>query len=129
MKTVKPPMSFGKRKRNKIDKKVASVFLLLHLLCIFAPFQINWGAFSICLVLFTITSLFGITISYHRNLSHKSFQIPKWLEYLFAYCGVHALQVQHSFEPKLYIRIYMHMLSYVFFLTYKLCFRVIQLIG
>lgn len=90
---VKPPMSFGKRKRIKIDKKVACVFFFLHLLCMVAPFQINWGAFSICLALFMITGLFGITISYHRNLSHKSFKIPKWLEYLFAYCGVHALQV------------------------------------
>jgi fatty-acid desaturase len=36
--------------------------------------------------------MFGITLSFHRNLSHKSFKLPKWLEYTFAYCGVQALQ-------------------------------------
>ncbi|XP_038903333.1 palmitoyl-monogalactosyldiacylglycerol delta-7 desaturase, chloroplastic-like [Benincasa hispida] len=90
--TVKSPILSEKEKKIKIDKKVAGVFFFLHFCCIFAPFQINWGAFSICLALFMITGLFGITISYHRNLSHKSFKVPKYLEYLFAYCGVHALQ-------------------------------------
>ncbi|XP_022956258.1 palmitoyl-monogalactosyldiacylglycerol delta-7 desaturase, chloroplastic-like [Cucurbita moschata] len=89
---VKPPMSFGKKKWTKIDKKVAFTFFFLHFLCIFAPFQINWSAISISFTLYIIIGLFGITISYHRNLSHKSFKIPKWLEYLFAYCGVHAFQ-------------------------------------
>ncbi|KAK2651642.1 hypothetical protein Ddye_011498 [Dipteronia dyeriana] len=36
--------------------------------------------------------LLGITLSYHRNLSHRSFKLPKWLEYMCAYCGVQALQ-------------------------------------
>lgn len=34
----------------------------------------------------------GITLSFHRQLSHRSFQTPKWLEYVFAYCGVLAVQ-------------------------------------
>uniref|UniRef100_A0A0A0KTF2 Fatty acid desaturase domain-containing protein n=1 Tax=Cucumis sativus TaxID=3659 RepID=A0A0A0KTF2_CUCSA len=40
----------------------------------------------------SVAGLFGISVSYHRNLAHRSFNLPKWLEYLFAYCGVHALQ-------------------------------------
>ncbi|XP_022955965.1 palmitoyl-monogalactosyldiacylglycerol delta-7 desaturase, chloroplastic-like [Cucurbita moschata] len=79
------PMSFPKI-------KPPFVMFFIHFFCIFAPFQISWSAISICLILYIITGLFGITISYHRNLSHKSFKIPKLLEYLFAYCGVHALQ-------------------------------------
>ena len=90
---MKPPMSSLKKKWTNIDKKVAFTLFSLHFLCIFAPFQINWGAILISFTLYIITGLFGITISYHRNLSHKSFKIPKWLEYLFAYCGVHASQV------------------------------------
>ncbi|KAF5197169.1 Delta 9 desaturase protein [Thalictrum thalictroides] len=38
------------------------------------------------------TTLFGINLSYHRNLSHRSFKLPKYLEYLFAYFGLLALQ-------------------------------------
>ena len=34
----------------------------------------------------------GITLSFHRQLSHRSFQTPKWLEYALAYCGVLAVQ-------------------------------------
>jgi stearoyl-CoA desaturase (delta-9 desaturase) len=34
----------------------------------------------------------GITLSYHRQLSHKSFTTPKWLEYALAYCGAMAVQ-------------------------------------
>ncbi|XP_030968402.1 palmitoyl-monogalactosyldiacylglycerol delta-7 desaturase, chloroplastic-like isoform X2 [Quercus lobata] len=31
-------------------------------------------------------------VFFGRNLSHRSFKVPKWLEYFFAYCGVQALQ-------------------------------------
>jgi len=39
-----------------------------------------------------IVTGFGITLSYHRQLAHKSFTTPKPLEYAFAYCGALALQ-------------------------------------
>lgn len=93
MVTVNPSISVGSRKWTKPDKAHALALLFLHVGCVFAPFQFNWGALWLAFVLYVITGLFDITISYHRNLSHKSFELPKWLEYLFAYCGVHALQV------------------------------------
>ena len=34
----------------------------------------------------------GITLSYHRQLTHKSFETPKWLEHIFAMFGVAAVQ-------------------------------------
>jgi len=34
----------------------------------------------------------GITFSYHRQLAHRSFKSPKWLEYTAAYCGMMAVQ-------------------------------------
>jgi stearoyl-CoA desaturase (delta-9 desaturase) len=34
----------------------------------------------------------GIAISYHRQLTHRSFTTPKWLEYAMAVCGTMALQ-------------------------------------
>ncbi|CAK9324572.1 unnamed protein product [Citrullus colocynthis] len=89
---VKPLMPFKREEWSNIDKISAFVIFLMHVPCIFAPSQFTWGAILVALVLYVITGLFGITISYHRHLSHKSFKIPKWLEYLFAYCGVHALQ-------------------------------------
>ncbi|KAF9615607.1 hypothetical protein IFM89_024703 [Coptis chinensis] len=82
---------FG-RKWNFIDISTASVVLSMHILCLCAPFTFSWPAFSVALLLYVITGLFGITLSFHRNLSHRSFKLPKWLEYLFAYCGAQALQ-------------------------------------
>lgn len=90
---VKPLRSFRKKKWSKIDRDIAGSLFFVHILCIFAPFHFNWSAFWVAFVLYVITGLFGISISYHRNLAHRSFILPKWLEYLFAYCGVHALQV------------------------------------
>ncbi|EDX83411.1 Fatty acid desaturase subfamily [Synechococcus sp. PCC 7335] len=34
----------------------------------------------------------GICLGYHRLLSHRSFQVPKWLEYAIAFIGALALQ-------------------------------------
>ncbi|CAI0385215.1 unnamed protein product [Linum tenue] len=63
-----------------------------HLLTLVAPFYFSWGAFWFAIVFANTTGLLGINLSYHRHLCHKSFKIPKWLEYFFAYLGLHALQ-------------------------------------
>ncbi|KAL7599807.1 palmitoyl-monogalactosyldiacylglycerol delta-7 desaturase, chloroplastic [Lactuca sativa] len=90
---VKRPKEVYKgRKWNAKDLTTAGVVVAMHLLCGFAPFTFSWGALSVAVALYVVTGLLGITLSFHRNLSHKSFKLPKWLEYTFAYCGVHALQ-------------------------------------
>lgn len=81
-----------RRKWNSLDVGTAGVILAMHFLSVFAPFVFNWSAFWLAMALYAVTGLLGITLSYHRNLSHKSFKLPKWLEYSFAYCGVQALQ-------------------------------------
>ncbi|PRQ52531.1 putative acyl-CoA desaturase [Rosa chinensis] len=63
----------------------------IHGLALLAPFHFNWFAIRIALVLLHVTSL-SVTLSYHRNLAHRSFKLPRWLEYSFAYCGVLSLQ-------------------------------------
>ncbi|KAL1551385.1 Palmitoyl-monogalactosyldiacylglycerol delta-7 desaturase, chloroplastic [Salvia divinorum] len=83
---------FWGRKWSSLDIGNASVLLALHLLCVLAPSTFNWAAFGVAVALCLITGLLGINLSFHRNLSHRSFKLPKWLEYLFAYCGSLALQ-------------------------------------
>ncbi|XP_019456129.1 PREDICTED: palmitoyl-monogalactosyldiacylglycerol delta-7 desaturase, chloroplastic-like [Lupinus angustifolius] len=82
---------FG-RKWSTLDIGTGVIVLSMHVLSLFAPFNFNWSAFWVGVSLYVVTGLFGITLSFHRNLSHKSFKVPKWLEYFFAYCGVLALQ-------------------------------------
>ncbi|OMO54354.1 Fatty acid desaturase, type 1 [Corchorus capsularis] len=83
---------FWGRQWNALDIATAGVVLAMHLLSLFAPFHFNWPAFWVAVGLYFVTGLLGITLSFHRNLSHRSFKVPKWLEYFFAYCGAHALQ-------------------------------------
>ncbi|KAL2490476.1 Palmitoyl-monogalactosyldiacylglycerol delta-7 desaturase [Abeliophyllum distichum] len=83
---------FWSRKWNLWDVFSLGWIVAMHLLCLFASFTFNWAAFWVAFGLYIITGLFGISLSYHRHLSHKSFKIPKWLEYIFAYCGVLAFQ-------------------------------------
>ncbi|CAI9767228.1 unnamed protein product [Fraxinus pennsylvanica] len=80
------------RKWNSLDVATVGVVVAMHSLCLFAPFTFNWGALWVAVGLYIITGLLGITLSFHRHLSHRSFKLPKWLEYFFAYCGVQALQ-------------------------------------
>ncbi|XP_057969641.1 palmitoyl-monogalactosyldiacylglycerol delta-7 desaturase, chloroplastic-like [Malania oleifera] len=90
---VKRPRNvFWGRKWNSLDVGTAAIVVLLHLLCLFAPVTFSWPALWVSVGLYAITGLLGITLSFHRNLSHRSFKLPKWLEYFFAYCGVQALQ-------------------------------------
>jgi fatty-acid desaturase len=42
--------------------------------------------------MYFITGCLGITLSFHRQLTHRSFTTPKWLERVFAYCGVMSVQ-------------------------------------
>lgn len=63
----------------------------VHLGAFAAPFFFNWGAFNVFVLLCVICN-FGITLSYHRQLSHRAFECPKWLEYLLAYFGCLAVE-------------------------------------
>ncbi len=73
------------------------IFMLtIHALTIFtlqAKFW-SWIAFSGFIFLYWVTACLGVTTGYHRLLSHRSFQVPKWLERFFATCG--ALSCQHG---------------------------------
>lgn len=84
---------FLNRKWTAKDITYGGFMGLMHGLCLLAPFTFTWQAFGVFVLLYVVTGLFGITLSFHRNLSHKSFKLPKWLEYTFAYCGVQAVQV------------------------------------
>ena len=83
---------FWLRKWDSVDVTYVFLFMGMHILAICAPFMFNWGAIWVALVMEVITAL-GVTIGYHRLLTHKSFKIPKWLEYIIVYCGLHGGEV------------------------------------
>mmetsp|Transcript_992 Transcript_992/g.1564 ORF Transcript_992/g.1564 Transcript_992/m.1564 type:complete len:434 (+) Transcript_992:119-1420(+) len=88
---VYPRTYFNRAWKGK-DIGYALFFIAIHLGAAAAPFYFTWEAFAVFLIGYVITGMFGITLSYHRQLAHRSFTTPKWLEYTFAYCGALALQ-------------------------------------
>lgn len=83
---------FKNRTWAATDKQYIGFMLFIHGLCLAAPFTFSWPMVGLFAVSYFITGCLGITLSYHRQLSHRSFQTPKWLEYALAYCGVLAVQ-------------------------------------
>jgi len=67
-------------------------FALMHVAALGAFFFFNWKAFWLFVLMQWLTGGLGICLCYHRLLTHRSFQIPKPIEYLFAFFGCLAWQ-------------------------------------
>jgi stearoyl-CoA desaturase (delta-9 desaturase) len=67
-------------------------FAIVHGLALLAPWYFSWSALGTMILLHWFLGSIGICLGYHRLLSHRSFQVPKWLEYTIALIGATALQ-------------------------------------
>jgi stearoyl-CoA desaturase (delta-9 desaturase) len=65
---------------------------LLHVVCLAAPFTFTWGAVAVAFILYWAVGCLGVTLCYHRLLTHRSFETPKIFEYLFTVLGTLAWQ-------------------------------------
>jgi stearoyl-CoA desaturase (delta-9 desaturase) len=61
-------------------------------LAVFLPNMLSWSAIVVALVLYYLTGAFGITLGFHRLLTHRSLKLVKPLEYAVAILGTLALQ-------------------------------------
>lgn len=63
--------------------------VVIHVGALFAflPSNFSWSAVGVALLLHWVTGGLGITLGWHRLVTHRSFQTPKWLEYLLVFCG------------------------------------------
>ena len=68
--------------------------LMLHLaaLLAFLPQFFSWKAVGVAGLLYCVTVGLGISLGFHRLASHRSFKLPKRLEYFFILCGTLAAQ-------------------------------------
>lgn len=66
----------------------------IHLVALlaFLPSNFSWAAIGVAVLLHWISGGLGITLGFHRLVSHRSFEAPKWLEYFFIFCGTLACQ-------------------------------------
>jgi fatty-acid desaturase len=69
-----------------------AVITTFHLGGLLALFTFHWSSIAVFLALWLLSQNVGVAVSYHRQLTHRSFSTPKWLEYPMAICGTLALQ-------------------------------------
>lgn len=67
-------------------------FAAIHALALLAPWFFSWSALGVAILFHWLFGSLGICLGYHRLLTHRSLQVPKPLEYLFAICGALSLQ-------------------------------------
>ena len=70
------------------------VLATVHLISLLAliPWFFTWSGLIVAILGHFVFGMLGITIGYHRLLTHRGFTCPKWIEYTFATMGMFNLQ-------------------------------------
>jgi stearoyl-CoA desaturase (delta-9 desaturase) len=87
-------MTVGTSEKLPFAWSIIIYLATIHLVALLALFPSNfsWGGLGVAFVLYWLTAGIGITLGYHRLVTHRSFQTPKWLEYVLVFCGTLACQ-------------------------------------
>jgi len=75
-----------------INWSTSSFLVILHLGALAALYFFSWKLLLLSLLLNWVGGSLGIGIGFHRLLTHKGFQTPKFVEYFLTFCGVFALE-------------------------------------
>jgi fatty-acid desaturase len=78
--------------KYEIDFAILSWMIIAHGLAFWGLFHFSWGALAVGFGFYVLTAMVGITLGFHRLLTHRAFKAPKWVERTLATCGVFALQ-------------------------------------
>ncbi|MBK9317308.1 MAG: fatty acid desaturase [Acidobacteria bacterium] len=78
--------------RKPINWPITIFMLLFHIGAIAALFNFSWPALGVGVLMWWIAGSLGIGIGYHRLLTHRGFNTPKFVEYFLTLCGTLALQ-------------------------------------
>lgn len=87
-------MTVATTNKYTIDWVNVAYFALIHIGALFAflPGLFSWKAVGVMLFLHWVSAGLGITLGFHRLVTHRSFQTPKWLEYFLIFCGTLSCQ-------------------------------------
>lgn len=87
-------MTVATSKKLNFDLPVILFMAIVHggALLALLPVNFSWAAIGVAVFLHWVTGGLGITLGFHRLLTHRSFQAPKWLEYFLAFCGTLACE-------------------------------------
>ncbi len=80
------------QRRGKLHTPLAVALIIFHALAITAFFFFSWSGLALAAVTWVLAQNIGIGMSYHRQLTHRGFSTPKWVEYAMAVCATLALE-------------------------------------
>jgi fatty-acid desaturase len=66
--------------------------IVFHAATIAALFFFTWKALALAILLWFVAINLGISIGYHRLLTHRGFRVPRYLRYFLVCCGTLALE-------------------------------------
>lgn len=80
--------------KNSLSVGTVGFFVFLHVGALFAlmPSLFSWSAVALMLFLYWVTASLGICLGFHRYLTHKGLELPKWLAYFLVTCGTLACE-------------------------------------
>lgn len=77
---------------SNLDWATVSGIAAMHLGCLAAPYLFSWTAVVLTVVLMWASGGLGITLGFHRLLTHRSFKCYPWLQYGLTLIGCLAWQ-------------------------------------
>jgi stearoyl-CoA desaturase (delta-9 desaturase) len=78
--------------RQGLNVFTSIVLVVLHIGAIAALFCFTWQRLAVAAVLYYVATGLGISMGYHRLHTHRSYKVPRWMEYFFAVCGALTLE-------------------------------------
>jgi fatty-acid desaturase len=77
---------------QKMNWPTVITFAFLHIGAVAALFMFEWSSLAMTVFLLWMATGLGISMGYHRLHTHRSYKVPRWLEYFFAVCGALTLE-------------------------------------
>ena len=77
-------------------------------LLVLDPWYFSWAGVLSLVISYFLFGILGITVGFHRLLSHRSFECPKWFEYCLALLGTCCLQESAVWWVSVHRRHHLH---------------------
>ena len=78
--------------RHGMNPLTTAIMVLFHVGAIAALFVFSWTNLGVAVFLYWVATGLGISMGYHRLHTHRSYKVPRVLEYFFAICGTLTLE-------------------------------------
>ena len=75
-----------------LNYKNLAIVIVFHALAIPVLFTFSWTNLAVLLILNWVVGSLGVGLGWHRLLTHRSFAVPKWLEYSLTILGTMSVQ-------------------------------------